>query len=75
MGKTATVLLKIARILMIAICILCIIAIVGSVGKIESSSDSMFGYYTRTVIAYCIGAVLSLGAAKITEQIIKFWGC
>ena len=75
MGKTATILLKIARVLMIIICILCIVAVIGSVGKIESGSDPTFGYYTRIVIAYCAGAVLSFGASKITDQIIKIWGC
>lgn len=74
MGKTATILFKIARLLLIAIFVLCIIAEVGTVGAIEKSSDKSLGELTMTAIKYGVGALISILLAKLTDKIIKVWG-
>lgn len=74
MTRTTITLLKIARALMVLFCIICCASIFGLVGKIEVASDSMLAYYTKPVIWLCIGAVVSFISAKITSNVIKYWG-
>ena len=73
MSKTTSTILKIMRVVLIIISIICSIAVIGLVGKIETASDSMLAYYTKPVVGYCIGAVVSLILAKISDLVIKAW--